>query len=242
MKRKLLAATAFLVGAALPLAAGAAEPAATAPGVGMVSAEGSIAEPLALLLTNLQDAELVNASDETVAQVEDVLIDDQGQVHALVVSEGGVLGVGQEYRLITLEAGLPPMSDERILVDMRAADVDTLPVYSFPEVNEESAATAGAPRGASPTAEVAVLWPLGKLIGTQVRSKVGEDAESAGDIEDVRLSADGQVRSFVLDRGGLFGLGSDERELAFERTAVSGTPAQPVVTATGAPVGGAAVN
>jgi len=243
LKRNLLAATALVLGAAaLPLAAGAAEPVATSRAAGMVNGETSMAQHAAVLFTDFQDAELVNAEDDTVAQVEDLLVDEDGQAHAVVVSEGGVLGVGQQYRLITLEAGLPPMSDGRILVDMKSKDVETLPAYEYPEANDEAGNRVTAPQGASPTTNVATLWPLSKLIGLQVREDRSEDADSVGEIEDVRLGADGSVQSFVLDRGGLFGLGADERDLAFDHTALSGTAAQPVVTALRRPVDGTVLN
>lgn len=59
--------------------------------------------PGQVLGSNLMDAEVVTIADESLGSVNDVLLDDQGRVAAIVVGVGGFLGIGQKDVGIPLE-------------------------------------------------------------------------------------------------------------------------------------------
>lgn len=60
--------------------------------------------PGQVLGSNLMDAEVVTIADESLGSVNDVLLDDQGRVAAIVVGVGGFLGIGQKDVGIPLES------------------------------------------------------------------------------------------------------------------------------------------
>lgn len=57
-----------------------------------------------VLGSNLMDAEVVTIADESLGSVNDVLLDDQGRVAAIIVGVGGFLGIGQKDVGIPLES------------------------------------------------------------------------------------------------------------------------------------------
>lgn len=60
-------------------------------------------QPGQVLGSNLMDAEVVTINDESLGSVNDVLLDEQGRVAAIVVGVGGFLGIGQKEVGIPLE-------------------------------------------------------------------------------------------------------------------------------------------
>jgi hypothetical protein len=52
---------------------------------------------------NLIGTDIVNANDETIASIEDVIITDDGQVESIVAKFGGFLGFGSESVVLTMD-------------------------------------------------------------------------------------------------------------------------------------------
>lgn len=94
-------------------------PGTTSPGMGTPSTQGSVTTPgtttgtamtgpassrfvselqsSQYLGSRLDGADVYNSANEKIADVEDIIVSDQGQVVAVVLSYGGVAGIGQTY-------------------------------------------------------------------------------------------------------------------------------------------------
>lgn len=88
-------------------------------------------------VTNLTDAELKTTGDEEVGSVKDVIIDQDGQVVAVVVSVGGFLGMGEKDVAIgwdQIQKADSPDSDEQTLrVDLSRESLRSAPEYKQQE-------------------------------------------------------------------------------------------------------------
>ena len=60
--------------------------------------------PDQILGSNLMNADVIGATGENIGNVDDVLLDDQGRVLAIVVGVGGFLGIGQRDVAIPVDA------------------------------------------------------------------------------------------------------------------------------------------
>ncbi len=54
-------------------------------------------------LTSIDDADVVNADGDKIGEIEEVLVDDSGTPVAAVVEVGGILDIGDEDIVISLE-------------------------------------------------------------------------------------------------------------------------------------------
>ncbi len=81
--------------------------------------------------SNLIGAEIKSAGDEDVGAVEDLIIDQNGQVVAVVVSVGGFLGMGEKNVAIAwdelTQSGTSDMQDLR--VDVTREELQSAPEY-----------------------------------------------------------------------------------------------------------------
>lgn len=243
LKRLLLsgaALTAFVGMAAAQSAPTPAEPAsppaAEAPaapgGSAATTTEAEKSDPN--LFSNIKGADVVGQNDESVGNVADILIDTSGQIKSLVISHGGIVGIGKSYR--QYEVGeLPAMADGKVRIgELNTAALEGIPEYTYPEAETGRAATEGAAPSdpnassapASPSGSAAAggeLQPVSYLVGAQV----GSDQDKAK-ISDIRFEGN-QAKAVLIDRGSL-GLGNKVEEIAFADIAISGSPAEPKVS------------
>lgn len=84
-----------------------------------------------------------NDTDEDIGDVEDILLDDQGQVSALVINAGGLWGMGGDEVVVDIEHfSLETERDgddvsHRILVDATEEELENFPSYDDNWFNEE---------------------------------------------------------------------------------------------------------
>jgi hypothetical protein len=136
--------------------AGASAPAQT----GAASTAQSDAMANEPRFSNYKDAEVRDAENNSIATIADVLIDDSGQAKHLVLSEGGVLGVGATYRAFEVDT-LPALADGDVKLDLTKESLAALPEYTYPEDKSSSSAAGTASDGTAPagTAERAASTP-----------------------------------------------------------------------------------
>lgn len=245
LKRLLLsgaALTAFVSFAAAQSAPTPAEPAAppaaeapAAPG-GSAAAVDPAQKADPNLFSNIKGAEVIGQNDESVGTVADILLDSSGQMESLVISHGGIVGIGKTYRQYEVSA-LPELMDGKVKIgELNTAALEGVPEYTYPEAETGRAATdAAAPAGADPNAAPAAapeksasapagseLWPVSYLVGAQVGAE-----EDKASISDIRFEGD-KAAAALIDKGSL-GLGNKVQEVAFADLEISGTPAEPKV-------------
>lgn len=211
--------------ATAPASPGAVDPAATAE----VKTDPN-------LFSNIKGADVVGEGDESVGSVADLLIDADGSLKALVISHGGLVGIGKTYRTYDVTE-VPQVADGKLtLAQLNTAALEGLPQYEYPEA-ETGRASTGAPADGTaepapaPQASGSELWPVSSIVGATVGA-----AEDKASISDVRFEG-GKLAAALIDRGSL-GLGNKVEEVAFEELTISGTPAEPQIALSSA--GGAA--
>jgi sporulation protein YlmC with PRC-barrel domain len=82
---------------------------------------------------NLAGQEVVDSRGEEIGQVEDVLIDRDGRVVALLISTGGVMGIGGETKAVEWDRFQVQVNQDneidRITTTMSEQEFDQLPEY-----------------------------------------------------------------------------------------------------------------
>jgi hypothetical protein len=213
----------------------AAPPAAQAPAApgdsGMAAEPAQKADPN--LFSNIKGADVVGQNDESVGSVADILVDDSGQLKSLVISHGGIVGIGKSYRQYEISE-LPALEDGKVRIgELNTAALEGIPEYTYPEAETGRAATEGAapadsnaPASAPAKSAAApagpALWPVSYLVGAQVGNE-----EDKASISDIRFEGN-EAKSALIDKGAL-GLGNKVQEVAFADLEISGTPAEPKV-------------
>jgi hypothetical protein len=96
--KKVFTAASFAVLMAIPASAqDAAAPAAqSAPAIEVVETRTAVSFSGDISTKELLDAAVVNAANESVGDINDVLIDRDGKVAAVIVGVGGFLGMGEK--------------------------------------------------------------------------------------------------------------------------------------------------
>lgn len=234
--------------ASAPASDPAAPPSASAPatpgGTATAESDATANEPR---FANYKGADIVDAENNSIATVADVLIDDSGQAKALVLSEGGVLGVGATYRSFETET-LPALASGDVKLDLTKESLAALPEYTYPKADASASATgtSGAKTATAPaegraatetstaaSADVAALWPVSAIVGKSLKATQGEEA-STQTVSDLRFTGDGKVEQVELNRGGVLGVGGETQTVPFADLAISGTPDAPVLALTSA--------
>ncbi len=237
----LAALTTFASAQTSPPADSAAPPAATAPASPGMAAPAATAEAKTdpNLFSNIKGADVVGEGDESVGAVADILIDSSGALKSLVISHGGLVGIGKTYRTYDVSE-LPQVTDGKLMIgQLNTAALEGLPQYEYPEAETGRASTGAAPADGSaapapaPAASGAELWPASNLVGASVGAE-----EDKASVSDIRFEGN-KAAAVLIDRGSL-GLGNKVEEVAFEKLTISGTPAEPQIALSTS--GGAAAN
>jgi sporulation protein YlmC with PRC-barrel domain len=176
-----------------------------------------------------------NAQDETVGDINSVIISQDGSVSAVIVGVGGFLGIGEREVAIRWQDLRVTNNGEDVRVNMTKEQVRALPEYHFAEnqrrgtvfstrneparppavVAPVDAARQAAPTAPRPVAATADALSANAVIGASVRN--GRN-ETIGRVYDVIMDASGTARTLVISSGGVLGIG--ERRSAVPMSAV----------------------
>jgi hypothetical protein len=86
------------------------------------------------------------------------------------------------------------------------------------------ASTADAGSGMAAPAASGQMWAASQLVGATITN-----ADESAEIEDLRFAGN-KIDRVVIDKGGVLGLGAEEREIAFADLQIGGDPAEPTIT------------
>lgn len=168
-----------------------------------------------------------NAQNETIGEIEAVVLDPDGKVGAVVVGVGGFLGIGQRDVAIQWTALEVGSNGEKVTTALTKDQLKALPEYRYAEEKlrgtvftthapvPPAADTKAPPRSAPPLATQAdlTLAPgavgTAKLVGLDVRNS---SEQSIGEIKDVILADNGKAQAVIIAVGGFLGVG--ERNVA----------------------------
>lgn len=213
--------------ASAPPAAASSE---AVPGETPVDASAAYSDPN--LYSNMTGASVVGENDENIGSVADMLIDNSGELKSIIISHGGLIGIGQTYRQYDVSSA-PVIADKTLrLGDLSTASLEGIPEYTYPTA-EGRAATNALPAGMEPepapaAAPANAMWPASNLVGATI-----QNGDNSVTVSDLRFEGN-KVAAVLFDKGSL-GLGNDVAEVAFSDVTIAGTPAEPVLTLASAP-------
>ena len=137
--------------------------------------------PTALTARDYLGAELVNADGDEVAEVEDVILNEDGQAIGVVLATGGLFGIGQDFFAVDFNRVRAEREDDevRLVSALSEEDVERLREFDLDAFKERMGSRLLA----------------SQVAGAEVR--LGETRRSAR-VEDVVMTASGRVEGVVL--------------------------------------------
>jgi sporulation protein YlmC with PRC-barrel domain len=202
-----------------------------------LAAERSSAVPDETVLTrasHIMNAKVVSPQGETLGRVHDiVLTPDLNGISYVVVSRGGIIGIGSTLHAIPWSAISPGLNAETYAASVTLEQFKQSRGFSpanWPNSAESLWPTASVDRGgeaftynARPAAYSGDVQTrrFSRIKGSNVN---GPDGDKVGDIRDLVIAADsGQIAYTVVSYGGILGLG--ERFSAIPQNAITLEPA-----------------
>jgi sporulation protein YlmC with PRC-barrel domain len=87
-------------------------------------------------VSDILDKDLVNAQGEELGEVKDLIFDKNGEVGYLIISRGGVLGVGDDLVPIPWSAARVNFQDDKLVVNIDKAKLDQAPTFKSDNWND----------------------------------------------------------------------------------------------------------
>jgi sporulation protein YlmC with PRC-barrel domain len=184
----------------------------------------------------LAGTDVKNHDGETIGTVDDVLLGKDGRVAAVIVSTGGVLGIGEKTVALQWDqVEVTRDSDDpeklRVRVAMSEDELKNLPEFDAdvsrtvaqqqPQQRQERQERQQAHRqapGETLTRLGAQQFTLDRLVGTDIKNQAGDNI---GTVDDVVLERDGRVAAVVITTGGVLGIGEKTVALPWDRLDIS---------------------
>jgi hypothetical protein len=126
-------------------------PMATAPSATMSSGSGVAA-------SRITDLNLKNAQDETIGEIDDLLVSSDGKVTHVIISTGGVLGVGAKKVQVPWSDVKIDGNGEKATASMTAEQVKNAPEWKAPP---RASASTPPPRERGPATSTGSTPPMG---------------------------------------------------------------------------------
>lgn len=92
-----------------------------------VEDESRLVESLNLTVDDVEDMDIVDSTGEEIGEVEEVLMDGEGAIVALVADIGGFLDVGEKEVVLQLEE--VAVQDDRLAVSLTREQLEALPEW-----------------------------------------------------------------------------------------------------------------
>jgi hypothetical protein len=266
LKRLLLSGTAFVALTTMAVAQAATPPGPAPSRPGPTTSSPAISgtqqsqnqnknEPL---FTNYKGADVLGSDGKSIGAVADVIIDQKGDVKQLVLSHGGVIGIGATLNAYDVQQ-LPSLNDGKVKLGLTTASLEQLPKFEYPSGDGKAPAVgrastsvpmagssggAASPPSAGSKADQSAMSSAAEKAAESAASSassgemwpvsyiVGADIQK-GDknvaISDARFEG-GKLSAVMVDDGTDLGLGKGPQQIAFNQLAISGTPKEPKIS------------
>jgi sporulation protein YlmC with PRC-barrel domain len=169
-----------------------------------------------------------NTNGDTVATISDIVLDRTGAAKEIILSEGGVLGVGSRMVAVPVSAVKPVMKDNAFS-HATLEQASLLPLANQKEFRYEAAASVTAPITGDPsmttppsttttpstTYDTLAMdeFSADRLIDSEIRNSQGQTLAT---IEDLLFASDNKAADAVLSVGGFLGVGDKHVALDFQ--------------------------
>lgn len=186
--KTLIAATAISLFLAVPAVAQTAAPSQT-------SGDMFYTQRGEWLTSKFMGVSVDNFAKEKIGDINELLIDKNGNVAYTIIGVGGFLGVGERHAAMSFSSlQLTRDTDGKPLVRV---NVTKDQLKSMPEWKWQPASTE---------------WRVNKLIGAKVSNSADENI---GDINDLLINKDGKVTAAVIGVGGYLGINERNAAISF---------------------------
>jgi sporulation protein YlmC with PRC-barrel domain len=189
--------------------------------------------------TSLIGKPLYGPEDESIGEISDLVMQEDGETRVALIDVGGFLGIGEKtvaipFEEIKVEKGTEADAEPKLMVAMTKDQLETLPevetdtAAADPAVDPNTDTEQGSNQAAEPVTEEAPATtgsvsseyqpvtqniPAGQLIGATV---YGPDDSTIGEIGEVILDPKGAIKAVELDVGGFLGIGEKPVAVSFD--------------------------
>jgi len=184
----------------------------------------SVQMPGQINVQKLIGRSVTNPQNETVGEIESVIVDADGKVRTVIVGVGGFLGMGERHVAIRWDSLTSTQDGDKIMMSTTKEQLKTFPPYTYADAAQrrsvftERLASTGTP----PLANAPSVMPttsfgtvsVSDLMGLNIRNAANE---TIGDIKDVVMTADGKVQAVIVAVGGFLGMGERYVSLPWEQ-------------------------
>lgn len=205
------------------IALGSAVSAQTTPPVPAQPMPRAAQQPGQVNLDRLIGRNVQNTQNETIGEIDAVMVDRSGAVQSVIVGVGGFLGMGERQVAINWDALSVAANGDKVTLNMSKDQLMALPEYRYADRSYARSVFSSEPGMsrppvagmAPPAAGTAQLPPatamampsqvgLSKLVGLNIRNAANE---SIGEIKEVLLGSDGKAKEVIVGVGGFLGMG-----------------------------------
>ena len=200
-----------------------------------VGAASSTQKPGQVDAQKLIGRNVTNAQNETVGEIESLMVDQDGKIRSAILGIGGFLGLGERHVAVSWDQLSVAPNGDRVTVNMTRDQARALPEFRFSETQRRGSvftdataprATTGTMSGSADTSGT-VGTTTGKapmsasnLIGLNLRNAANE---SIGEVKDIILGADGKVSDVIVGVGGFLGMGERYVAISWDQLRMSRT-------------------
>ena len=144
--------------------------------------------------SKLVGIKVINAAGETVGDINNLLIDKERKIAAVIIGVGGYVGVGERHAAVTFNALQlsRDANDQAIVrVNLTKDQLTAMPEWTWQPGND---------------------WRSSKLIGAKV---VNMGGETVGDINELLIDKEGYIAGAIIGVGGFLGMGERHSAINF---------------------------
>ncbi len=157
---------------------------------------------------------VTNPQNETIGEIESVMVDLDGKVRSVIIGVGGFLGMGERHVAVRWDSLTATPDGQKIVMTTTKEQLKSLAPYTYADATQrrsvftERLANTGAPPLASGSSAMPATSfgtvSVSDLMGLNIRNAANE---TIGEIKDVVMSADGKVQEVIVGVGGFLGMG-----------------------------------
>lgn len=147
---------------------------------------------------NLMDKEVFGADDEEIGSVENIILNDQNQIAAVIAQVGGLWDIGDTHVLVPWEE--VEVNDDGVSIPVHEDNVDNYGLFKEDFVTKEDLSYVSQIDD-DPTAGWR-LWKLTDLLDDY--ASVGEGA-GYGYVDNVLFTEDGKIQAVVIEADSAYG-------------------------------------
>ncbi len=171
---------------------------------------------------------VTNPQNETVGEIESVIVDAGGKVRSVIVAVGGFLGMGERQVAVQWDSLTLSPNGDKIVMATTKEQLKTFPPYTFADAAQRRSVFAErvGPAGMPPLVTAPAGMPtsaLGAISVSDLMSlKIRNGAnETIGDIKDIVMSSEGKIQDVIVGVGGFLGMGERYVAIAWDQLRIA---------------------